>query len=122
MHRIARLLSLGPLLVSAACGEASVGQSAAPPGVPLAGGGAAAGGNAAQLGGTANPGAAGTSTQASGEAGATSGGVDSAAGTGAGGSGGAASTGFVHPGILVSQPLLDFVKGKIAAGAEPWKS
>ncbi|HVY30033.1 MAG TPA: alginate lyase family protein [Polyangiaceae bacterium] len=31
-------------------------------------------------------------------------------------------TGFVHPGILVSRPLLDFVKGKIAAGAEPWKS
>jgi hypothetical protein len=42
----------------------------------------------------------------------------------AGGSAGDAGTpgGFVHPGILVDQGMLDFVKGKIAAGAEPWKS
>jgi len=30
--------------------------------------------------------------------------------------------GFYHPGILVNRPQLDFVKAKIAAGAEPWKS
>ena len=29
---------------------------------------------------------------------------------------------FIHPGMLHSQPELDFVKAKIAAGAEPWKS
>jgi hypothetical protein len=29
-------------------------------------------------------------------------------------------TGFVHPGILESRTQLDFVKGKIAAGASPW--
>ncbi|HEY1695243.1 MAG TPA: alginate lyase family protein [Polyangiaceae bacterium] len=29
---------------------------------------------------------------------------------------------FVHPGILVDQGMLDFVKAKIAAGAEPWTS
>lgn len=31
-------------------------------------------------------------------------------------------TGFVHPGILVDRGMLDFVKSKIAAGADPWKS
>lgn len=30
--------------------------------------------------------------------------------------------GFIHPGILVQKKQLDFVKAKIAAGAEPWKS
>ena len=29
---------------------------------------------------------------------------------------------FHHPGVLVNQAQLDFVKAKIAAGAEPWKS
>jgi hypothetical protein len=29
---------------------------------------------------------------------------------------------FHHPGILVNRAQLDFVKAKIAAGAEPWKS
>ena len=29
---------------------------------------------------------------------------------------------FVHPGILVGKPQLDFVKAKIAAGQEPWLS
>ena len=43
---------------------------------------------------------------------------------GDGGTGGEAGTpgGFVHPGILVDKGMLDFVKAKIAAGAEPWKS
>jgi hypothetical protein len=31
-------------------------------------------------------------------------------------------TGFRHPGILVDRAQLDFVKAKIAAGAEPWTS
>lgn len=32
------------------------------------------------------------------------------------------SAGFRHPGILVNHAQLDFVKAKIAAGLEPWKS
>jgi hypothetical protein len=28
---------------------------------------------------------------------------------------------FTHPGVLVSRPQLDFVRGKVAAGAQPWK-
>lgn len=29
---------------------------------------------------------------------------------------------FTHPGVLVSRSRLDFIKGRIAAGAEPWTS
>src|SRR5262249_13171858 len=32
------------------------------------------------------------------------------------------ASGFYHPGVLVNRTQLDFVKAKIAAGAEPWKS
>jgi hypothetical protein len=32
------------------------------------------------------------------------------------------AAGFYHPGVLVNRAQLDFVKGRIAAGAEPWKS
>ncbi|MFO0954982.1 MAG: alginate lyase family protein [Candidatus Saccharibacteria bacterium] len=32
------------------------------------------------------------------------------------------ASGFVHPGVLVSQSQLDFVKAKIASGQEPWTS
>lgn len=41
---------------------------------------------------------------------------------GTSGSGGSSPQGFVHPGILVNRAMLDFVKAKIAAGEEPWKS
>ncbi|MFJ5288030.1 alginate lyase family protein [Streptomyces sp. NPDC088348] len=34
----------------------------------------------------------------------------------------AAPAAFTHPGVLVSAPQLDFVRGKVQAGAEPWKS
>lgn len=34
----------------------------------------------------------------------------------------AATTAFVHPGVLVSRAQLDFVKGKVATGAQPWKA
>ncbi|MFI1394832.1 alginate lyase family protein [Streptomyces sp. NPDC020681] len=34
----------------------------------------------------------------------------------------AAPATFTHPGVLVSRPQLDFVKAKVAAGAQPWKS
>src|SRR5271154_3773297 len=30
--------------------------------------------------------------------------------------------GFYHPGVLVNRAQLDFIKGKVAAGVEPWKS
>ena len=32
------------------------------------------------------------------------------------------SAGFYHPGVLVNRAQLDFVKSKITAGIEPWKS
>ncbi|MEO3929179.1 alginate lyase family protein [Micromonosporaceae bacterium B7E4] len=28
---------------------------------------------------------------------------------------------FTHPGVLVSRPQLDFVRGRVTAGAQPWK-
>jgi alginate lyase len=31
-----------------------------------------------------------------------------------------AANGFIHPGVLVSRAQLDFVKGRVAAGAQPW--
>jgi hypothetical protein len=34
----------------------------------------------------------------------------------------AAPSGFTHPGINVDRAMLDFVKGKIAEGADPWKT
>ncbi|MET7717756.1 alginate lyase family protein [Streptomyces sp. NPDC005407] len=34
----------------------------------------------------------------------------------------AAPANFTHPGVLVSRPQLDFVKAKVNAGAQPWKS
>ena len=33
-----------------------------------------------------------------------------------------AANGFIHPGVLVSRAQLDFVKGRVAAGAQPWAS
>jgi hypothetical protein len=32
------------------------------------------------------------------------------------------AAGFYHPGVLVNRAQLDFIKSKVAAGAEPWKS
>ncbi|MFD4220708.1 alginate lyase family protein [Streptomyces griseus] len=34
----------------------------------------------------------------------------------------AAPADFTHPGVLVSRPQLDFVRGRVQAGAQPWKS
>ncbi|MFK4692320.1 alginate lyase family protein [Streptomyces pristinaespiralis] len=34
----------------------------------------------------------------------------------------AAPAAFTHPGVLVSRPQLDFVKGRVQAGAQPWKA
>ncbi|MFF3561013.1 alginate lyase family protein [Streptomyces sp. NPDC002574] len=34
----------------------------------------------------------------------------------------AAPATFTHPGVLVSQSQLDFVRGKVQAGAQPWKA
>src|SRR5687768_7126876 len=33
----------------------------------------------------------------------------------------AAPATFVHPGVVVSRPQLDFVRTKVLAGAQPWK-
>src|SRR4051812_46093567 len=32
------------------------------------------------------------------------------------------AAGFYHPGVLVNRAQLEFIKSKVAAGAEPWKS
>ncbi|MGI5506971.1 alginate lyase family protein [Lentzea sp. CA-135723] len=37
------------------------------------------------------------------------------------GSAQAAPATFVHPGVVVSRPQLDFVRAKVQAGAQPWK-
>ncbi|MFJ8073223.1 alginate lyase family protein [Streptomyces sp. NPDC096176] len=34
----------------------------------------------------------------------------------------AAPAAFTHPGVLVSRPQLDFTKGKVQAGTQPWKA
>ncbi|TWP52062.1 hypothetical protein FKR81_10780 [Lentzea tibetensis] len=34
----------------------------------------------------------------------------------------AAPAAFTHPGVLVSRPQLDFMRAKVNAGAQPWKS
>ncbi|MCX4446725.1 alginate lyase family protein [Streptomyces sp. NBC_01789] len=34
----------------------------------------------------------------------------------------AAPAAFTHPGVLVSRPQLDFVRSRVQAGAQPWKS
>ena len=67
--------------------------------------------------------------------GSTSVGSAGAQGTGTGGSGTGGSladagtpssdgsrSGFIHPGILVDQAMLDFVHAKLATNAEPWAS
>src|SRR3954453_14096200 len=32
------------------------------------------------------------------------------------------AAGFYHPGVLVNRAQLEFIKDKVAAGKEPWKS
>ena len=32
------------------------------------------------------------------------------------------AAGFYHPGVLVNRAQLEFIKAKVAAGAQPWKS
>jgi hypothetical protein len=118
MYRASWLLASVTGWSLSACGEAGVAQSAAPPEVPLAGGSSRAGGagapsrdaNGAPFGGSANEPGSGSVTGGKPSAGPAS---------NAGGSGPA---GFAHPGILVNRAMLDFVKAKVAAGAEPWKS
>jgi hypothetical protein len=34
----------------------------------------------------------------------------------------AAPATFTHPGVLVSRPMLDFVRGKVTANAQPWRA
>ena len=119
-------------LVVAACSAAS-SPTADPADRGGAGGPIASAGAPSTFAGAPAAGASGSSTDAGG--GGASAGDSSSAGAptsmgGVGGvgsspsSGGASGSGplvFVHPGILVNQGMLDFVKAKIAAGAAPWK-
>jgi Alginate lyase len=110
----------------AACGEAGLSPRATPPDSSAAGAGASSGGGSATAAGAS---AAGGESITAGSPSVPAGGVAAMAGAGGiggGDSGGSGGNGgqpqaFVHPGILVNQALLDFVKAKIAAGAEPWK-
>jgi hypothetical protein len=113
-------------LVTAACsGLGSVSDE--PTGGASAGASVASAGSPGSFAGASAAGASGSSTDAGGLGATAAGG--SAAGTGgagsSSGSGGVSGGGpiaFVHPGILVDKGMLDFVKGKIAAGTAPWKN
>lgn len=84
----------------------------------LAGCGASGGTSSASDAGGAGASSGGSGGAGSG--GASSGGSAGASDAGAAGSGGA--SGFVHPGILVDLPMLDFVKHALAQGKQPWTS
>jgi Alginate lyase len=128
-YRFVSLLGGLGLLGSAGCGEAATAQSnPAQTAAGMANGGGAA--PALTNGGMNEPGIGGNLTDMSGGkagvggssgASAGSGGAGTTGGAGAGADGGA-STAFVHPGILVNQAMLDFVKAKVTAGEQPWKN
>ena len=90
-----------------------------------AGGAAGNGGTsgASGRGGAGTSGAAGARDAGSaGNGGAIDAGSDGSAGRPDGGPSDAGGKSFVHPGVLVNKGMLDFVKAKIASGAEPWKT
>ncbi len=105
-------------------GGANTGGAPASGGSNVQGGGAGATATA----GAGGAGAAGESAGGAPAAGAGGGSAGAATGGSAGlggaagGAGAGGMPGLVHPGILVNRGMLDFVKGKIAAGTEPWKS
>ena len=116
-------------LITLACSGA--GSSSAEPPSGAAGASAPSGGSPESAAGSNAVSASGAATDAGGAE--TTGGASSSAGgavtvggasVGAGGGGGSggAPLSFVHPGILVNQGMLDFVKTKIAAGTAPWKN
>jgi len=128
------------LIVSCAC-VAALGCSSATTDSPAdsrggagnAGSNGGMGGSGASSAGGAFGGGAGAASGGAGTAGAAQGGTGGSDDLGGGaptaGSGGVNTgggilgpTGLVHPGILVNKDMLEFVKGKIASGAEPWKS
>jgi hypothetical protein len=76
------------------------------------GDGTAGGGSGAAGGSDGTAGGGGTSGSAGG----------GSVGDGGAGGGGSAPAGFVHPGVLVDQAQLDFVKAQIAAKKDPWLS
>jgi hypothetical protein len=92
-----------------------------------AGGASGGGGKAGGAGSGGKAGGASGSGGSGGKAGGASGsGGSSGAGQGGSASGGSAGKGggtglFVHPGVLVQQGQLDFVKAKITAATAPWK-
>lgn len=131
------LMSLLFLGVSACSGTEPDGPDVTGSGA-FSGGGVSAAGSANGGGGAGSASISGGSSTAgaspNGGGGTTSGAGESAGGAGAGTAGASGSAGrggsgggpnehgFYHPGIIVNRGMLDFVKGKIAAGAEPWKA
>jgi hypothetical protein len=114
------LVAFGCSSASSNSGDSSgdAGTSATTAGALNGNAGAGISGSSSSAGSAGAAGAGDTLTGGGGTSGAST-----AGGAGAGGSGGLGMpTSFVHPGILVDKGMLDFVKGKIAAGTDPWKS
>jgi hypothetical protein len=125
---LSKFIIASALFSGLACSSASTdpGSEAGSAGARVISGGAGAGASTAGAGNTGGAGA-GSGAGAAGEggtaaAGAAAGGAAAGSAGMTGGAGSAGMTGFVHPGILVNKGMLDFVKGKIAAGSEPWNS
>ncbi len=119
-------------LAAVACGAAGSnaddGERAGSAGAPIASAGSA-GSSAGNSAAGADSGGGGASTAGTGGEMVSAG--SGGASAGAGGSGGGTidahggivgPTGLIHPGILVDQDMLDFVKAKITAGGAPWKA
>lgn len=108
----------GVALALAACGGSGGGNATGDSGASGTGGGAGTTGSGGGAG-MGGPGGGGTDAGASGSAGASAG-TDGGSEASAGAAGNGGAGGFAHPGILVSQGMLDFVKQKVASGAQPW--
>ena len=112
---------------SGGAGAAGAANGGSSNGGSSAGGTSSGGKGGASSGGKGGASTGGSAGAAAGKGGATSAGGSGTAGggtagSGTGGSAGAANQGFTHPGVLDQKGQLDFVKAKIAAGQEPWKS
>ncbi len=109
LHR--RLFTVFVCLLAGGCGGAiSAGDNSR----GGSGGGLGSGGGGRAAGGSSAAGGDGSGSDDGGSAGGSDG--------GAGGGAGSAPAGFVHPGVLVDQAQLDFVKAQIAAKKDPWLS
>ena len=106
---------------AASGGSGGHGGASGSAGTTTLGGGPSGSAGSFATGGSSALGGAGVGGASGGAAGA-SGGTGGAGGSGGVNTGGGilGPTGLVHPGVLVNKAMLEFVKSKIAAKAEPW--